>query len=136
MDYLFATVLPANPLVWMEVSHLSEENAACLTKITKVYKQYQAELFASRVMPIGQMPNGRQFSGYCCKDPDGKSGHLLLFREETKQEAYTFELPVLLDGAELSVVYENGLTDFNSDGNAIRAAFAKPRSFVWLKYTL
>ena len=135
MDYLFASVMPANPLVWMEVSHLSQDDAACLMQVTSLYKNYAGELFTSHVMPIGEAQNGSHFTGYCCKAPDGKSGHLLLFREQTADFAHTFTLPVDLEGKNIEVIYKSAPTVFCCDKNSIRVDIAEQRAFVWLKYS-
>lgn len=136
MDYLFASVLPANPLIWMEVSHLEAEDAGLLARIIAIYKPYARELFESRVIPVGQSPNGRHFSGYVCRSADGSAGHLLLFREQTEQAEYAFRLPETLKQAELSVIYQSAPAEFSCEGPYIRVSYTRPLSFVWLRYTL
>ena len=136
MDYLFASVLPANPLVWMETSHLPEKDAKTLSEITAVHKTYAAELFEARVMPIGEAPNGAHFSGYFCKNADEKSGHILLFREETKQDTYTFNLPVPLEKAAIETLYQSTPIQVFQSGNTLTAKFGAVRSFIWLRYEM
>ena len=136
MDYLFASVLPANPLVWMETSHLPEKDAKTLSEITAVHKTYAAELFEARVMPIGEAPNGAHFSGYFCKNTDEKSGHILLFREETKQDTYTFSLPVPLEKAAIETLCQSTPVQVFQSGNTLTAKFGAVRSFIWLRYEM
>lgn len=132
-DYLFAVVIPANPLVWMELSHLGKEDAALLSRITSVYKQYAAELFASRVIPIGDCPNGMRFSGYYYRNADGKSSHLLLFREETAGSAHVFRLPEAIQGRKPTVLYQSAPVEFSCSDQEVRADFSQVRSFLWLR---
>ena len=134
MDYLFATVMPANPLFWMELSHLAPEDAAALQPLTALYHTWAPELFDARVIPIGDCPDGMQFSGYCCLSPDKRQGHLLLFREETEPAEHSFRLPVSLDGTGLTVLYQSAPAEIQPQGEEIRVAFSRQRSFVWLRF--
>ena len=133
MDYVFATVIPANPLVWMEMTGLSENDAALLSKITGIYKPYAPEIFASRVIPIGDAPSGMSFSGYCCRSEDKKTAHLLLFRESTKGDTYTFNLPVEFKNVNTEKLYESAPAECTFNGESVTVKFSEERSFVWIK---
>lgn len=131
MDYVFATVMPSNPLVWMEMTGLDEADAECLAGITEVYKPYASELFSSRVIPIGNAPNGMTFSGYFCR---GESqSHLLLFRESTRKDAFTFDLPMDLSGKRAEKLYESARTEFSFGESSVTVKFSEERSFVWIR---
>ncbi|MBQ6884704.1 MAG: alpha-galactosidase [Clostridia bacterium] len=132
-DYLFATVMVANPLFWMEMSNLDDDYAETLAKISNVYKKYKQEIFASRVIPIGDMPNGMTFSGYACKNVENKTYNLILFREATSDDTYTFKLPDNIDGKNVEIIYQNSPMDINISGNSITIKFAEQRSFVWVR---
>lgn len=134
MDYLFASVIPANPLVWMELSYLAAEDAALLARIIAVYKRYAGELFASRVIPIGDCPNGMRFSGYLCRSTGAGFGHLLLFREQTEEAMYSFRLPDTIPQENITVLYQNAPVEFVCGLHCIRASFSEQRSFVWMRY--
>ncbi|MEA4889830.1 MAG: alpha-galactosidase [Clostridiaceae bacterium] len=95
-DYLFAVVMMANPLFWMELSGLSGEDRACLAKIIAVYRRHSARLFTADVAPIGQCPDGASFTGFQAKENDCE-GYLLLFREHTSADHYAFKLDRLAD---------------------------------------
>lgn len=133
-DYLLATVLPANPLYWMELSHLPEEDVLLLANLMKLYRRYQAELFEAQVIPIGQQPNGMSFSGYLCRRPDKSGGHLLLFREGTTKAQHFFSLPFSGIPFDLTVLYESAPVSFAPMHDGISADFTQQRSFVWLTY--
>ncbi len=132
-DYLFATVMVANPLFWMEMTHLHDEDVETLAKISNIYKNYKKELFESRVIPIGEMPNGMTFSGYACKNLKDKSYNLILFREATNEDTYTFKLPDNIDGKTQEIIYQNAPAEITVNGNNITVKFSEQRSFVWVK---
>ncbi len=130
-DYLFATVMVANPLFWMEMSNLADEDAEVLAKISGVYKDYKKELFKSRVVPVGNRPDGASFSGYCCLG-EGTT-HLILFRESTNKDTYTFKLPINIAGKAQEIIYQNANNDIQINGDEITVKFSEQRSFIWLK---
>ena len=134
LDYLFATVMVANPLFWMEMTNLADDDAKLLAEISGIYKNYKAELFESRVIPIGKMPNGMAFSGYYCQNADKKSENVILFREATKDHTHTFKLPADVAGKNMKVIYQNAPTDVKINGDSITVEFAKQISFVWLRF--
>lgn len=132
-DYLFATVMVANPLFWMEMTNLADEDAEVLSEISSVYKDYKAELFASRVVPIGNRPNGMTFSGYCCVGEDKKSTHLILFREAASEDTYTFKLPIDIDNFKSETIYQSAPADVIVNGDSATVKFSEQRSFIWVK---
>lgn len=134
LDYLFATVMVANPLFWMEMTNLADDDAKLLAEISGIYKNYKAELFESRVIPIGKMPNGMAFSGYYCQNADKKSENVILFREATKDHTHTFKLPADVAGKNMKIIYQNAPTDVKINGDSITVEFAKQISFVWLRF--
>ncbi len=133
IDYLFATVIPANPLMWMEMTHLLDEDAQLLANISKVYKQYSKELFLSRVIPVGEAPNGMGFSGYFCRNSDKKTGHLLVFRESAEEDTYTFTLPVDMKQAQLELLYKSAEVEITQGTNSITVNFGQQKMFAWIK---
>ena len=131
IDYLFGTVMVANPLVWMELTGLTEDDKAALRRVIAAYKPYQAELYTSKVMPIGQRPNGMRFSGFQCVTAG--SCHMMLFREETSETDYVFKLSTSIAGMEVAELYSSASVVWAVCGGDVRVSFAQPRSFVWLR---
>ena len=134
IDYLFATVMVANPLVWAELTGFCDEDADLLGKMLSLYKPYKKELYSCRIIPIGKRPNGMSFSGYQCESADGSGGHLILFRETTKEDTYTFALPRKVSDGSLMTVYQSAEAQIEAAGDKIKVTLPSPRSFVWLKY--
>lgn len=134
-DYLLGTVMPANPLYWMELSNLPQEDVDLLKPLMKLYRRYQEELFASQVIPIGDAPNGMSFSGYLCRALDRNSGHLLLFREETASQRYTYALPFQGKSFDFVILYQSASATVEAIPDGVCVSFEKQRSFVWLTFT-
>ncbi len=85
MDYLFASVMPSNPLMWMELSGLGQEEKEALSGIIPVYKAHRALLDKADVIPVSRMPDGMQITGFqFAVTPD--SGYLLLLREQSRYD--------------------------------------------------
>ena len=134
-DYLFATVMVANPLFWMEMSNLHDDYAKTLAKISTVYKNYRQEIFASRVIPVGEMPNGMAFSGYACENKDAKVYNIILFREATNEDTYTFKLTKDISKLNAEKIYQNADVEYEINGDSITVKFGEQRSFIWLRFS-
>lgn len=133
MDYLFASVMPSNPLLWMEISRLDDDQTELLRGIMQVYRKYRRELFESDVIPIGSEPDGMSFSGYMCVSGDGETAHLILFREETAEEEHEFDLPVSVNSMAFTVPYSSSSADYSMTPHGVKASFGAQRSFIWLR---
>jgi alpha-galactosidase len=79
-DYLFATVMFANPLGWFEISNLPAEYRSTMSKLVTTWKQHRTELFRDITMPIGQAPDGTNWSGFVAFNAERTSGYVLFFR--------------------------------------------------------
>lgn len=130
MDYLFASVMLSNPLFWMEMQFLPDERKAQLKKIMPVWKEYREKLAKADVMPIGEKPSGRSFTGFRVQTNDGEV-YLLLFREVTDRETAVMQVPVAAGKAE--VLASNGDVDVTVENGCVRATFGKPRCYAFVK---
>lgn len=136
MDYLFAITIPSSPLIWMEMSHLKEEDARALEKIMAAYLPHQREIIQSLVHPIGEMPCGQSFTGFWMEG-QGK-GYLLLFRECTEGAEYDYCISSF-KGTRVSfrILMTNDdkcRVEQRNGGEAIHLSFSRPRSYVFLQY--
>ena len=121
IDYLFASVMVANPLFWMELQFLSKENCEKLKKLLAVWKEHRALFTEGDVRPIGEKPSGRSFTGFHITR--GGEEYLLLFREATQKQSAAFLLEsdaetaeILVSNADLSVTLHGGVlkADFSA----------------------
>lgn len=133
IDYLFAVVMTANPLVWMEMSGLDEGDVKLLSRIVSVYKQHSRALFQADISPIGQQPDGMSFTGFLCEVTD-KEGYLLLFRETTTDASYRYEVPCIHAGSRAKLLMSNAVMDILCQDGAVEAVFGQPRSYAFFHY--
>ncbi|MCM1452146.1 MAG: alpha-galactosidase [Clostridium sp.] len=83
-DYLFAITMAGQPLAWMEASNLPEE-AFGIAPLVRAYREVQHEFHSGAVLPIGEEPSGRSWTGFQSITGDD-AGFLLIFREDTEGE--------------------------------------------------
>ncbi len=125
IDWLFASVMVANPLFWMEMQHLTAGQTEKLTSIVKVWKSIRADLSAAEVDPIGKQPDGYNFTGFDAKL--GDRGYLVLLAESGELD---FEYPL---DADVEVLASTGGFMYDS-GRTLKVSFSKPRSYALLSY--
>ena len=77
-EYLFATTLAGQPLAWMEGTNLPEE-AFTLREHTEAYKKFQHDMHSGTILPIGDEPSGRSWTGFQSLKKD--RGYLIVYRE-------------------------------------------------------
>ncbi len=136
-DYIFATAMAGQPLAWMEASNLPEE-AFEISPIVKGYREIMHEFHNGTILPIGQEPSGRSWTGFqSITSPD--SGFLLVYRELSPNKESTIDtwLPaghkvklthVLGDG-------KSSNTKSSQDGG-LKVSLEKPNSFALYRYTI
>lgn len=85
LDYLFAITMMAQPLAWMEASGLPDEAFALRDVVEKYRTEVQTDLHEGIIMPIGEEPSGRSWTGF--QSVRGSEGYILVFREDNKSGA-------------------------------------------------
>ena len=78
-EYLMAITFAAQPLAWMEASNLPEV-AFKAGPLLKAYASVMADFHAGVILPVGEEPSGRSWTGFQSLGGKGK-GYLLVFRE-------------------------------------------------------
>lgn len=127
IDYLFATVMVANPLFWMETQFLSQANREKLKPMVAKWKEYRAELSAADTSPIGDEPCGASLCGF--KAESETATHLVLFREVCDRDTITVELPK----TSCEIIASNDAVSFDLKDNTLTVTFSKQRAYVWLR---
>ncbi|MEZ0607783.1 alpha-galactosidase [Fibrella sp. WM1] len=79
-DYLFAITMMAQPLAWFEATGLPTE-AVQTAGLIKTYRGIQQQLHNGQILPIGEEPTGKGWTGFQSIVTD-KEGFLLVFRED------------------------------------------------------
>ena len=82
-DYLFAITLAAQPLAWMEASNLPGE-AYATASLLKAYQSLQLRFHKGVILPIGEEPSGRSWTGFQSIVSDTE-GYLIVYREDNGQ---------------------------------------------------
>jgi alpha-galactosidase len=140
IDYLFASVMVSNPLLWMEMQHLSPEDRRKLAEIVRVFRKEREHLRNAEALPVGKLPDGIAFTGFQVI-VDAANGYLILFREYTGESNYRFTLHDLAGNSlKIETLASNLDANNYSVGNTVDAnsnidvTMAQPRSYVFLKY--
>ncbi len=94
-DYLFASVMFSNPLGWFEVSNLPEDYFRDIPPLVSVWKEKRDEIYTGRVLPIGNPPDGRSWTGFLSLNPERDSALLLVFRELSPRPKWATMLRML-----------------------------------------
>jgi len=138
MDYLFAITMFSNPLIWMEMSNLLEEDVKALKNIIQIYKKERQRIFFSEVLPIGDMPDGISFTGFQAV-VNNSEGYLLLFREFTKTDSYEYKVKYVKGKQlKLNCLYTNGDNyDIKcTESGGLKVVMERPATFVFAKYEI
>ena len=129
-DYLFASVMLSNPLFWQEMQYLPQARRDELNPIMKVWKAHRAELADADVLPIGEKPSGRSFTGFYVSRQSVPK-YLLLFREVTEHDSVCMKAPVHATDARLLI--SNADAKINVSNGKIEVQLSKPRSYAFFE---
>lgn len=134
-DYLFASVMFASPLVWLEMCHLNEQDTEDLRRIVSLWRGHRADIAKCDISPVGAEPDGMSMTGLMADG--GSFGYLLVFRELTSEQnkALAGKLPCACRALEL--VTDGGRpcrVSLDADGVSFRAELDETRSYALLRW--
>lgn len=129
IDYLFASVMLSNPLFWMEMQFLTDEDSAKLKAMISVFKQYGRVFSEGDVAPIGQTPSGRSFTGFYIRH--GGEEYALVFREATEKD--TGRYFVTTDQTNAEVICANADVTACVEEDMLKVRFSKAKAFALLR---
>lgn len=141
-DYLFASVMLANPLLWMEMSYLVPEDRKSLQKIIACYKRLRKDFFAADILSIGSMPDGLSFTGFqvICGEKDG---YFLFFREMSEKDHARYSVALKpFSGFSAELLYASlpsggfSMTEKADEWGELTVKMESPGSFALVRYTL
>ncbi|MCH7411492.1 alpha-galactosidase [Belliella sp. DSM 111904] len=92
LDYAYASTWAAQPLAWMELTGLLH-GVSEVSNLSEVYSIAQKDWHHSVVLPLGSEPSGYAWSGFWMENKTKAYDHLLVYKEASDQEMYTFDLP-------------------------------------------
>ncbi|MBE7043628.1 MAG: alpha-galactosidase, partial [Ruminococcaceae bacterium] len=125
MDYLFAIAMVANPLLWMEMSSLEQQDFEQLKEMIGFYRQYRPKLQKAMISPIGKKPSGMSVTGFSATLE--KEGFLLVFRENTEESHFVYQ-----GIKQAEILYGNGEAEERENG--VRLTLPNKRSFLFVHY--
>jgi alpha-galactosidase len=131
-DYLFATVMFANPLGWFETSNLSPGYSAAMAKLVRVWKQHRSELFSDTILPIGEAPDGTNWSGFAAFNAARTSGYVLFFRGVGAPEQWKEPLMVFGKSAVRAQLLAGAGTVTLTDGE-LEVRIPQSPGYVWVR---
>jgi len=134
-EYLFATTMAGQPLAWFEASNLPEE-AFGIRDLMEKYKKVQYDFHQGTILPIGEEPSGRSWTGFqsLCHS---KNGYLLIYREDNAREE-TWVETWLPEGAEVTPILGNGKLMATTVGRkgTIKVSLPEKNDFMLYRYEI
>lgn len=136
-SYIFAITMAGQPLAWMEATGLPDE-AFEIRHIVNAYKNVQHEFHSGIILPVGEEPSGRSWTGFQSMTTDSE-GFLLLYREDNNRE--TAEVRTWLpQGRKVNLrhLLGNGHDTKLTVGKngEIKVTLDRPNDFVMYRYTI
>ena len=135
-EYLFAITMAAQPLAWMEASGLPDE-AFAIKPVIETYRGLQHELHQGTILPIGDEPSGRSWTGF--QSDCGDNGFFIVYRENN-DEAVGHLKTWLPEGCRISVKAVTGMgTDFTATagkGGVIDFSLPEKNSYALYRYEI
>jgi len=136
LEYEFAITMMAQPLAWMEASGLPEEGFSIAPAVKK-YRQYQQDIHAGMIFPIGEEPTGLNWTGF--QSMNGDQGYLLVFRGYTDKDSARIKTylhegvevrldPVLGEGKQVKAIV--------GQGGEMQFTLPERHSYALYKYTI
>ncbi len=136
-EYLFATTMAGQPLAWFDASNLPEE-AFGIRDLMEKYKKVQYDFHQGTILPIGEEPSGRSWTGFqsLCHS---KNGYLLIYREDNAREE-TWVETWLPEGAEVmcTPILGNGKLMATTVGRkgTIKVSLPEKNDFMLYRYEI
>jgi len=131
-DYLFASVMVAAPLAWMELQQLTEKQQREVTPLIAKWRGTREAWVGASVVPIGSQPDGRSWTGFEIRPESTRSYQLIVFREAGAGPAYRYQWPDPAAARTVSVVHASGSFYSAQTESGIDLRLDHARSFVWL----
>lgn len=135
-DYLFATTMAGQPLAWFESTGLPE-TAFSVAGLIGRYKEVMFDFHSGIILPIGEEPSGRSWTGFQSQKEGATSGYVLVFREQNESNNVALKLPMLTAGtyhfAPIVGSEKIFIAEVTQKQN-VRFSLDQPNSFALYKY--
>ena len=133
IDWLFASVMVSNPLIWMEMQHLSKEQLERLSHICNIWRRERDRLYSADIIPLGEQPDGIVYTGFQALTNNNK-GYLILLRESSNIDSYSYHV-TLPENVKFDLLASNTEIRLEHDKcNKLNVYFGKKRGYAFIKY--
>jgi alpha-galactosidase len=133
-DTLFATVMAASPLAWMELSDVSEKSSAEIASLVRVWKRERDRWYGGVMHPVGSRPDGVAWTGFVSEAVDGSGGYVLLFRELNPSADFSLDLSGIFGSgfrANAKVIAGRGKASLE-DG-CLKVSIPEKLDYIWVQ---
>lgn len=124
-EYWAAIAMFANPLLWFAPSRVKPEDRGAIRGVMEIHKKYRDTVFAGEILPVGEEPSGKAYTGLLSRNDATGKACLILYREaKAPEENAEIALPGVR-AERWSVVSGSGKVIRSAPG---RIAAAMPRA--------
>ena len=130
-DAVFATVMVASPLAWMEMHGLHPETVAEMSKIIAKWKLERDRIHTGDTFPVGLKPDGFSWTGFVTSAQGGKGGYALLFRECSDEQSFSLDLLPYFSASRVALLSGGGSARLDKQTLVVEGP--KKLGYLWLK---
>lgn len=133
VETIFATVMAASPLAWMDCVDLSPEVVVRWRPLVDVWKRERRTWHGGTIIPIGDRPDGFSWTGFVSTGDCERVSYVLLFRELSRAGFYSLDLKDMVgrDCRLVEVLAGKGSVILEKDVLTVNIPDAL--GFLWLK---
>ena len=135
LDYIFATVMFANPLAFMEPSALTDEQCRQLHPALAVYRSIRDEVFRGEVYPLGEKPSGRSLTAFQSHNAPLGTGFVCVYREATGRTEAVIQMHGMPDPSEYQFEKLLGQGTVTAHGGACVFHLPEERNYALFRYS-
>ena len=128
---MFATVMVASPLAWMEMQGLHHETVAEMSKIIARWKLERDRIHTGDTFPVGSKPDGFSWTGFVTSALDEKGGYALLFRECADAASFSLDLSPYFKATSVETLAGDGTARL--EGGMLLVEIPRRLGYLWLK---
>lgn len=127
---LFAMVMMASPLAWMELSKAPAAYRDDLASILKVWRPVRDEIHASPILPIGSVPDGyTNWAGFVTA-PETGNVFAVVIRPRNAGPTWSFTLP-RADLSSATVLHGDGMASVS--GRSLTVTVTRPQRHLFVR---
>ena len=135
LDYIFATVMFANPLASMEPSALTAEQCRQLRPALAAYTAIRDEMFRGEIYPLGEKPSGRSLTAFQSHNATLGTGFVCVYREATSRSDAVIQLHGMPDPSAYQFEKLLGQGTVTAHGDACVFHLPEERSYALFRYS-